>query len=159
MGTSKSFGEFAHKLTNLQDNLEDVPKRGVSASALHIKRQVMQRLGSSGAPVLLRGVGKKGVKVGVRYDVKTFTANTTALITATGPFQLVERDTKAHAMPRQRKRGRKRALKIPGVGFRASARHPGTKGKHPFAKGVQDAMPKVRKEFNEAVSDSITKVF
>jgi hypothetical protein len=37
----------------------------------------------------------------------------------------------------------KQALKIPGVGPRGYATHPGTKGQHPYAKGRDRAAPKV----------------
>jgi hypothetical protein len=85
-----------------------------------------------------------------------------ARISATGPLHLIERDTRAHYIPRaaqsslityrvtkggiratQKKRrgraGQQKVLKIPGIGFRRMVSHPGTKGKHPFEKGVAEA--------------------
>jgi hypothetical protein len=37
------------------------------------------------------------------------------------------------------------AINIPGIGFRASARHPGTKGQYPWRNGYQKAQPQIQK--------------
>lgn len=91
----------------------------------------------------LRGVGKKGAAVGARYDVK----GKTATVQATGPVQLIERDTKAHTEgPKVKSKGKgkggKRALSWGGGDFASAVvSHPGTKGKHPFAKGIEAGTP------------------
>ena len=103
----------------------------------------------------LSGVGKKGAKVGARYDVKGST-NPTALITATGPMQLIERDTKAHTIPKPRRRGRKRYAVIDGHAY-ASAQHPGTRGKRPFEKGWRRAAPQAPAVFQAAVRDAVRR--
>jgi hypothetical protein len=56
---------------------------------------------------------------------------------------LIESDTRPHRIPKQRRRGKSRVIAIPGVGVRAYAQHPGTKGKHPWRKGTAKALPKV----------------
>jgi hypothetical protein len=58
-------------------------------------------------------------------------------------MHLIESDTKAHDIPKARKRGRRRVVVIPGVGVRASAHHPGTHGRHPWRAGVQKSQAKI----------------
>lgn len=151
---TQSLAQFAARAKNLGPDLQSNLKRGINAAALHTKRSVEAEMASAGVGKRLSGVGTRGARIGVRYDVKG-TDNPVALVRATGPFHLVERSTKAHAItPKKRGRrvaARKKALNIPGVGARASAQHPGTRGKHAFAKGVERAKPGVRRIIGESV--------
>lgn len=128
-------------------------RKGVQDAALFTKRSVQAELiraGVSGGK--LRNVGVRGSRVGVRYDNVVGTDNPSVTVRATGRgFHLLERDTRSHVItPRVRgrralanaaRRGERstnrRALAIPGVGPRARVQHPGTKGKHPFERGVE----------------------
>lgn len=113
----------------------------------------------------LRGLRGSG-KVGVRYIPGTGGAgHATALVVATGSFQLIERDTSPHdILPRglaaKTARGRgsgKRALAGASFGPVASAHSPGTKGKHPFEKGVEKAKPLVDGVLRRATVAAIAK--
>jgi len=96
-------------------------------------------------------------------------------VAAVGPMQLIERDTNGHvissawAVGKNRRgftgpilpgnfatgmaRGKlgpalpntKAVIKIPGIGYRRYARHPGTKGQEPWAKGYRRAKPLITK--------------
>jgi hypothetical protein len=83
---------------------------------------------------------------------------------ATGPWQLIEENTSPHIIrPKRRSkskgRGAKGAIGIPGIGPRAYAHHPGTKGKHPWAKGVEKAEPLVAKEMSKTMANIATAAF
>lgn len=131
----------------------------------------------------LRHVGKPpGAKLSVSYDIKG-TRNPTALITAKGPWQLVESDNKAHPITSKfgggsrgsrGKRvigasvgaalggtgsaglggGRRAVLNI-GGSFRRSVPHPGTKGRHPFRKGRDKVYPVIVKELGSTVTTAV----
>lgn len=150
---TQSLAQFAARTRNFGPELQSNLKRGISAAALHTKRSIEAEMSAAGVGKRLSGVGTRGARIGVRYDVRG-TDNPVALVRATGPFHLVERSTRAHSITpkkRARRAQRKRALAIPGVGPRASAQHPGTRGKHAFAKGVERAKPGVRRIIGESV--------
>lgn len=135
-----SVAQFARKTRTMGRELNALPNRSVIIAAQTIKKSVLSEMDSAGVTGgKLRGVGKKGAKIGVRYDMKT---KTEALVRATGPFHLLERPTKAHRTPKQRgARAKKRVVNIPGIGVRAYANVAGTRGKYPWAKGVKAAIP------------------
>lgn len=137
---------------------------GQAAKKVHLKRIRKD----SGGDLKLSGVNRAkgrpgGVKVGARYDV----SNRQVTIKATGPMPLIANDTagrvirSAYAKGRRRKgfvgptfggqfKGDRRAvLNIPGIGYRRSVRHPGTRGKGTWTKSVKPA----KKAANEAITD------
>lgn len=125
----------------------------------------------------LRGVGKNGARVGVRV---TQQRSDTALVQATGPLHLIERDTSAHLIPRttgvRRRRtaagrlshkrestgrvlsGRK-LLVINGSVVTGPVLHPGTKGKHPFDIGYVAAEGAALAAATSIFSKSLARVF
>lgn len=132
-------------------------RTAISDAALILKRSIeKERDHAVGADGRLSGVGKRGAKLGVGYDIKG-TNNPTALLQARGPWQLVERDVQPHivgakslgtrASIRKRAGGGRgafaglkpragaKALAFGGL-YRATARHPGTRGKQPWQRGI-----------------------
>jgi hypothetical protein len=128
----------------------------------------------SGGDSKLSGVGAaKGrpgnASVGVRVKVYKSKTRPSALIAATGPLQIINNDTAGHVIRSTRVKGRQRkgfvgptlpgqfsrknqigpslrpVINIPGIGFRASARHPGTKGKQTWQHGRTKAEPAIAK--------------
>ena len=119
---------------------------------------------ATGGDSKLSGVGAKGASVGVRFDERAG-FEPEAWLKATGPLHFVENDMSGHVIRSKHLTGAKRrgfvgptlpgqfkvkntfgptqrpVLKIPGVGYRRSARHPGTKGKHPWRVGKDRARP------------------
>jgi hypothetical protein len=103
----------------------------------------------------LSGVGRKGAKLSVGFDMKG-SGNPTALVRARGPYHLIESDTKAHVIiPRRRRR----ALAGNGFGPVASVQHPGTKGKRPWAKGLAASPPAVTKAVQVVGEKAVKKAF
>lgn len=124
-----------------------------------VKRSAQTQLAIA-APRGRLNVGKRGAKVGVRYDLRS---DTEAIVRMTGPAQLIERDTKAHRIPRgtvgqgRRQRANTKRIVIPNVGVRMWAQHPGTKGKHPWEKGLQASLPDVRNAAGRYYFDTLRK--
>lgn len=117
--------------------------RAASLAAVKVHRLAIQR--DAGGDSRLSGVGKRGAKVGARFDQEAGRF----VIQATGPLVLIERNTKAHRIPKQRgARARKRYAVIPGVGVRAYANHPGTRGKHTWERSV----PKAQREAVDTIT-------
>lgn len=109
---------------------------------------------------ILRGVGayNGGSRTGARVGVQKINlAPSEVLLQATGPLHLIENDTSAHTIPQTTrtrrlrttsgKLSRKRVstgkavsgvqpLKINGTWVMGPVHHPGTRGKHPFEKGI-----------------------
>ena len=154
MGVSRSGKQLAVKLEAMADDFGDLPLAQVKEASLHIKNSILRL-----TPKSLSGVGKRGARIGVRYNVGQYDDGAKSLVFATGPFHLIERNTSAHRIPRVRKRGKPRPIAIPGVGVRMSAQHPGTKGKHPFERGVRAAMPEARRILSSTTGFVIHKHF
>ena len=174
--------KFGGKIVRLGSELERIPNEALKDSALFTKKAVMSTLGRpNGSPLLMKGVGKKGNhKVGVTYDIKGRGETATALIRAFGQFQLIENDTKAHTIPRTRGSRRTRTasgrisatrvatsrtysgrkiLKIGGDVLTGPVTHPGTKGKHAWARGIQVAKGFTKARFESGLTRAMTKVF
>lgn len=126
---------------------------------------------SVAASGVLSGVGKRGARVGVKAEI--LSGGTGAVVRATGPYQLIERDTKAHTIPKQldvlnvsRRKRQLRAgfkvrkpLNIPGIGIRRSVHHPGTHGQHPFEKAVNAYAPKASNVYQRQVAAAMQRSF
>lgn len=147
----------ARKFGLLAKGMADLPKTTLGHAALSVKRSVEAQMQLAGVHSgKLRGVGTKGGRIGVRYDPL---GQHRVLLRATGPFHLIENKTKAgRRVPRQRAR-RPGVMVIPGVGVRAWANHPGTSGKHPWAKGVALAPKLVENAGQAALKDVVTRIF
>ena len=132
---------FAHELPG---ELQKAQVRGVNQAALHVTKAIRLEIRSvAGAGMRLSGVGRRGARVGARYDVKG-TVNPTAIVRATGPLHFVEHDMPPHRITPRGRRRRKRgngflsgakALKLANGQIVAGALHPGTTGSRPFEKG------------------------
>lgn len=129
MGTSTSAAQFSRKITNLATVTQRMQKDVIDAGALTAKEIILAEAAVRGVTPASRIAGGRW---GVRYDIKGFN-NPSALVRVYGPFHLVDSPTRPHEI-RPRRRGRrvgKRALAFNGV-VRASAQHPGTRGKESF---------------------------
>jgi hypothetical protein len=108
----------------------------------------------SGGDLRLSGVGRRGAAIGARYDLRGDTAD----IKATGPLPLIANPIKAHRIPKARGRRRK-VLAIPGIGVRASAMHPGTKGKDTWNRGRERATPRIKTAVSRKSDEVVRKAF
>lgn len=185
----KAGDDVVRAMRQIQRNLDGDQRRTIEKAS---RRAKLVHEGSIaavvGSDMKLSGVNQRkgrpgGVRVGVRYSVKV-SANrkVTSLMRATGPLQLVERDTDPRVIqsayataPRGSKKSLRslqatlnslaraggsqplfapnrlttsdprQVLNIPGIGYRRSARHPGTSGQEPWAKGSRRARQPIRR--------------
>ena len=114
-------------------------------------------------PERLRGVGKKGAKIGARAKVES---DRQASVSATGPVHLIERDTKAHTIGPKKKNAKKRSgqgggrgggVKLANGAVRRTVQHPGTKGKQVFEKGIETGTPGAMRALANAHTDAIKR--
>ena len=170
MGTSTPL-EYSAKMRLAQQAASQVPREAVEASALLAKRLVQAR-----TPARLRNVGKNGRALGVKYKTSHGDDKSQALVFVTGPYQLIERDTKPHPIPKLKNSGRSRAAKpmfgpaFGGVNTKrkpvlvggkpyAQVFHPGTRGKHPFEKGIDEVAPLVERVHRDALMTQLRALF
>ena len=149
----------------IDGNRETIMAASMAAKQIHIAA-INAVAGGDGR---LSGVGVRGAKVGARFSIKGTSTSPESFIKATGPLPLIENDTKGHVIRSKHVRGKARrgfvgptalgqfkqkkvtgpslapVLNIPGIGYRRSARHPGTKGQHPWRKGKKRAQPVITK--------------
>jgi hypothetical protein len=145
------------KLDRLADDYSDLPTALVKESSQIAKTSVLAfTTPASGGDLKLSGVGKKGARIGVRYNLGTFGGEAKSLLFVTGPFHLLERDTKAGPRPHKRRRGRGKKRFIGPI---QSGFHPGTQGKHPFAKGVTAAEPLIARLLQTRSALAIRRIF
>lgn len=156
--------EFTRRMSRLGSELQGATKDAVGKAALDLTQSARRNITvASGGDSRLSHVGKRGAKVGARYDVKG-TQNPTALVRALGPLQIIERDTQAHDIVAGRtrtgrvRRGGAKALNTPH-GPRASVHHPGTRGKHPFGKAVDAYLPTAGLVFQREISAAMRRLF
>lgn len=134
----------AHKaqriLNQSASNLKAAHRTAITAGAMEAKKIFLDEADKVSSGGRLRNVGRSGAKLGVGFEISTAGSGARAVVKARGPWQLVERGNKPHAIhPRK-----KRALSYGGRAY-ARVRHPGTKGKRPWEKGQAKAGPKVSK--------------
>lgn len=164
MGVSRSPFEFATKLEKLVVEVGQANRAAINAAALIVTREIRTRTAAAtGGDMRLSGVGKRGARVGVGYDVKG-DRNATALIRARGPFHLVERDVKPHDIKLRRDTGKRRsgprALRMKNLGFARSAKNAGgSKGRRPFERGTKAGEPKARLAFEREQAKALARVF
>lgn len=107
------------------------------------------------------------VNVGAGFKEGGTDAAPYAIIRPRGPIGLIENGVKPHvirpkALSKRRVRAGevgKRALASGSFGPVAAVRHPGTKGKHPWAKGVDEALRVGGTKMITVVSDRALKVW
>ena len=154
----RDLGDLSRMAAGLPEELKRAQGKAIRQGAAFVTREIRGQIKiASGGDNRLSGVGARGARVGARYDVRG-DVNPTAIIKATGPLHLIERNTKSHPI-QVRKRGKKhaRALKLSSGDFRSSVLHPGTKGKHPFEKGFEKAKDEPARLFSKAIDDVMRK--
>lgn len=164
MGTSRSAAELASKLGKLSAEYKTVPYEVVSGASLLVKKNVLAR-----APARLSGVGKRGARLSAGYNIDRFDGVAKSIVFARGPWQLIERNTRAGVRQARGGRGRQKKFVVPGYGYnnakgwgpggvRLAINHPGTKGKHPWEKGVQASVPFISKLLSKEAVEALRRV-
>lgn len=91
--------EFAQQIVELGASVQQSTEDAVEAAALQLTLEARKNItAATGGDSRLSGVGKRGnAKVGARYTIRRDNPeNPTAIVSAEGPLQIVERDTKPH---------------------------------------------------------------
>lgn len=154
---SRVGSQAATRIRKISTEVQKANRTAVNQAALAAKSALLDSLRNEVPSGRLRNVGRSGAKLGVRYDVRG-TSNASALVRATGPWQLVEKPIKPHEIrPRGRGSKRKRALATPW-GPRASVDHPGVRNpKKPWAKGQRRAEQQARKVIERTYSSAFRR--
>lgn len=151
--------DFAADCARFPGALEKAQARGVRRAALHVTRAVRGEIrAATNGDMEMSGVGVRGVRVGARYDVRG-TVNPTAMIRATGPLHLIERDTRPREIKTRKRRGKKALRLADGRFVTGTVQHPGTKGKRPFAKGVDATKESAPRVFDAEIQRAMREVF
>lgn len=162
----RAFDRMTTSVARTVPELKTAQGRGVQKAALETKNLINTEIRKVTGDMRMSGVGKRGAKVGARYDIKGST-NPTALVTAIGPIHLIERSVSPHLItPRskqrtakgRRRRGRK-ALAFNG-GVYASAFHPGVRrSSGPFAKGAEKAAKVTPQIFKQQIENGLRRAW
>lgn len=178
--------QFAAKMRELPTQVERATESAVSKAALRMTLAARASIAAaSGGDSRLSGVGKSGAKVGARYKIKRSQHNPSALVSAEGPLQLIERDTKAHGeLPKGvgKAQGRTKAARYAAkqnlydalfgsggfagttplstpYGPRYRVQHPGTRGKHPFERAIDHTSPSTPEVFQREIHEAMARIF
>lgn len=145
--------DLLKRINKIEKALMDARKDTLRAAAEAAKeaQQDVMRGDAGGDLILSRVRSGRGAKIGARYKLGLDGAE----ISATGPLPLLANPIKPHQI--SSKRGR--SLAIPGIGVRASAHHPGTRGKDTWNRGREKAEPKVTKIVGKRTDDVVRKAF
>jgi hypothetical protein len=136
--------DLKRRVDKIDRDIQGSVRESVRLAALAAKaeQQDEMRRDAGGDLRLSRVSSGRGAAIGARYDLIGTGASTLATVKATGPVPLIANNVKAHRIPRANRR-RRGVLSIPGIGVRASAQHPGTKGKDTWDDGRTKAVRKV----------------
>jgi hypothetical protein len=150
---TRTLADLAASAARMPAELQKAQRRGVQQAALLTTRTIRAEIrAATGGDMRLSGVGRRGARVGARYDIKGV-ENPTALITATGPLHLIERPTRPHLItPKRRK-----ALRFKDGSFSMSAESRGTRGRQPFGRGVKKAAPQTGALFDREIQKAIAR--
>lgn len=151
--------QLAHKMHRVGVEITGASKTSVQRVARSTKTRLEASLRQGAPSMRLSGVGRSGAAIGVSAaDVRSKGTHASALIRATGPLHLLERDTKAHFIdPTPRSRDVTEALVLLDGQLRGSVYHPGTKGKKLWEKGVKDATPPAVAEMRRSMTQAVVR--
>jgi hypothetical protein len=183
--TGPNIGQVMVKFARTVEGASVETVKRSSAVAEH--EQLRRMRSDSGGDLKLSGVNKaKGrpgnTKIGVKTKVTRQGSGAVATVSATGPLQIINNPTRGRVirsaygagtrggrggrgtrgfvgpvLAGQFGGGRRAVLNIPGIGYRRSARHPGTRGKNTWQEGRKAAEPKIRRVMSTRTTTVISK--
>lgn len=175
MGVSNSPAELARKINGFTVDVKATTIEATrAAAAVAVKSIEASRAAAGAGSGRLRGVGKKGAAISVKTTLLRSSSNPTATVRAVGPWQLLESDTKPHPIPKLTRKGGRKGSPIFGPAFggvntkkfvafgdtvRRQVFHPGTKGKHPWRKGVAAAKPLTPRVYEAELREAMRRHF
>jgi hypothetical protein len=164
MGVSTSVPQFVGKIDRFAVAQNNVAKTGVAGAAKAVSGAITaELLAATHGTARLSGVGRQGARLGVR----TVITHDRAVITASGPWQFIEGDTRKHDIsPKGRRTGKRgrplkgaKALTIGGEFYASAKQTGGSKGKRPFGKGAVAGQPLAKAAFEVAETAAMREVF
>lgn len=176
-------GDVKRKVTAMANAVERDRRTIVAAGARKAaaKQEDVIRF-DSGGDMRLSGVGRRrGRAGGARLGVRVRIQGNSAEVLASGPLPLIDRNVPGHVIRSAYVRGayrttrtggqilgpaaptirgdRRAVIAIPGVGFRRSARHPGTRGKDTWDRGKRLGLPAADIEIATETTRRMTQAF
>lgn len=157
----KDLGWLTNLAATLPKELAGAQQRSVQQIALTTVRamrvEVKRVTGGDGR---LSGVGRRGARVGARYQLLSKAQTPTAVVRATGPAHLLEHPTRPHDItPRRRRRGQgSKALRFRDGTFRPAAHHPGiNRPAKPYEKGYLAVRDQSGPIYNKQIENTLRK--
>lgn len=165
MGSSTNSKELAKKLYDAAHDMGSNPrqKRAVGAAALVVKDRVEREASRSGVTPRQSKIAGR-VWRGVRYDIKG-RHNPTALVRALPPAHLVNNDTNPHVIAarkatKNRRRKGSKAMSWSGASHPVRrVKHPGTRGKGFWGKGVTKSTTPARDAYAREIAYGLKQFF
>lgn len=164
MGTSRSASDLATKMTAAAYAIGKVNRTAVQAAAQTYKDVLLvQAARDTGGDLRLSKWGRRGIRLGVGYDVRGY-ENATAAVRARpqGPWKVLEHGSTPHVIAPRRRRGRRGngALVFPDGKVRSvQVQHPGSQGKETWSQGVGVATPRAVDVFGLAHKRALVEQF
>ena len=167
---TRDLGDLAASASRAAKAMPEAQVKGVRKSAIHTVEILRREISKVAGPDMrLSGASRsgRGAKVGAFFKDVYGKTDPTVYIRASGPIQLIERNTEPHQI---RARGRKRkkrgsgfykgrkALTV-GTGLRVEVSHPGTTGQYPWYLGTRKAAKDTPEIFRREVGDAIAKAW
>lgn len=154
--TAYSAADVAKRMQRVGEAAQKAQKISVTRAAMAMKVVHVARLQGDAPGGRLRNVGKKGAKLSVKYTLKGSTASPSAIVEATGPWQLLNNPAKPHVIEPKKKK----AIHIgSGTFFRASVHHPGHRGKFTWQKAEPEAAKAGASELNKHMVTTVKQAF
>jgi hypothetical protein len=153
-------GDLKRRVDRIESAIDKSARDSIRSAALVAKgiQLDVMKSDAGGDLRLSRVRSGKGAAIGVRFDMRGTGRTSSAEVKATGPLPLLANPIEAHRIPKSGGRRRK-VLAIPGVGVRASANHPGTRGKDTWNRGREKAEPKVRTVIAKNTDRAVKQAF
>lgn len=151
---ANSAGDVAKRMRAVGEAMQKAQKISVAKAALAAKEVHVAGMLKDAPGGRLRGVGKKGAKIGVNYKLQGGASDPSAIVEATGPWHIMNNPAKPHK--ETGKKGKK--LMFAGI-FRSGVNHPGHAGKFTWQKSEPVAMKAAVAELNKTAIKAIQQAF
>jgi hypothetical protein len=152
---AKSAADVAKRMQQVGEAARKAQNISVTRAAMAMKVVHLAGLAQDVPSGRLRNVGKGGAKVGVRYKLHGTSASPTAIVEATGPWQIINNPAVAHVIVPKKKK----ALHFGSSLFRASVQHPGHRGKQTWQRAEPAAAEAGTKQLNSTMVNAVQQAF
>lgn len=172
-------GQMRRKTTGMATKISGASRTSVARAAQQMKRAVETTLDRDVPGRVLKRVGKKGARLSVSYRVRDNRSDSSAMLRAVGPWQIINNPAKPHKIyrkgARQKGRGARRAnrqaifnelfgatgaytggaLSMPDGRYRHVVDHPGHAGKQTWQRGVAAGRPEAEQTMRRSTRDAL----